>query len=563
MAQPLSQPVARPELRDYHDEEDDYNDDKDGNTTYSQFACIGVGFSGIALGATLKRWHNIQDVRFFERRPDIGGTWSANRYPGCAVDIPGFLYSFSFAPNPDWTGILPAADEIRAYLRRVADRYGVTARTSFGAHVIACHWRSRSRRWRLVVRYPDDGGRIVRHDCRFLFGATGVLVHPKDPGLVGLDSFRGRCFHTASWPADLDLSDKRVVVVGNGCTASQVIPAIIGQCRHLSQFIRSRQWFLQSPPSFTIPPSVHWLLAHVPGLLSFLRLVVFFVHELHGRVYPMTAAGHRRRAAEASATLSFVRSTAPAQFHAMLEPDYAPGCKRRVLGTDYVRSLNAPNISVTEEPIVEVLPDGVRSRDGAFTPADVIILASGFLTGRFMHGIDVRGSDGRTLDQHWKQYGGAEAYNCCALSHFPNMFMLLGPNTITGHTSCVMAIENGVNYALRVIRPILDSPDAFVEVKPEAEARYSRDLQQALGKTVYLSGCISWYNQEGPDGRKWNSISYPRSQAEFWYRCLFPVRRDWNYVGAPHATSRSKPTLLAVAAAVLGALWLLWRNRGP
>lgn len=551
--------MARPELHDYDDEEDD----DDGKATYSQFACIGVGFSGIALGATLKRWHGIQDVRFFERRPDIGGTWSVNRYPGCAVDVPGVLYSFSFAPKFDWTGILPAAEEILGYLRRVADQYGVTARTSFNAHVIACHWRSRSRRWRLVVRYPDEGGRIVRHDCRFLFGATGILVDPQVPGLVGLDSFRGLCFHTSSWPADLVLSDKRVIVVGNGCTAAQVIPAIVGQCRHLSQFIRSRQWFFQSPPKLTIPRSVHWLLAYVPGLQSLLRLFVFIVLEQSSRGYAMTAAGQRRRSYEASAAVSLARATAPTRFHALLKPDYAPGCKRRILGSDYLRSLNAPNITVTEEPIVEVLPDGVRSRDGAFTPADVIILANGFLTGRFLNGIDVKGSDGRTLDQHWKQFGGPEAYNCCALSHFPNMFMLLGPNTITGHTSAVMSIENSINYALRVIRPILDRPDAFVEVKPEAEARYSREMQRALGKTVFTSGCITWYNQEGPDGRMWNSMSYPRSQADFWYRCLFPVRRDWTYVGAPHTTSRSKPVLLAVVVAVFGALGLLWTNRSP
>ncbi|RCI09534.1 hypothetical protein L249_3927 [Ophiocordyceps polyrhachis-furcata BCC 54312] len=577
------------------------------NVSYSQFVCVGAGFSGIALGATLKRWYGIDNVRFFERHADLGGTWFINTYPGCACDVPVILYSFSFAPNANWSRTLPSSAELWAYLKRVADEYDLTSKMTFGADVIRCEWRQDSNRWRLQVRDVKSGA-VFHHESRFLFCAGGVLVRPKVPDLPGLSSFAGTVLHASQWSNDVQINDKKVVVVGNGCTAAQIIPTIIHRTRHLSQFIRSKQWYL--PPidindkkvvvvgngctaAQIIPTIIHrtrhlsqfirskqwylppidvaisdftrWLFAHVPGILFLARFWAFCNYEDHLRGFYMTEAGARYRSRQKGAAVGYMKRAAPEKYHHLIIPDFEIGCKRRIFDSGYLRSLHAPNISLSDEPIVEVLPDAVRTRDGTLTPADVIILATGFVTNQFLHGVDLVGRGGVTLDKHWSKYGGPEAYNCVALNQFPNMFMILGPNTVTGHTSTIMAIENGVNYALRVIKPVLDDDNGVVEIKPGAEARYSREMQQALRKTVWFSGCHSWYNHEGPDGKTWNAMTYPRTQWDYWYQCLFPAHRDWSYVNAtPTRTLLRSGVLVLVGLAVAAVgVWLAVEKRGP
>ncbi|CAI4212020.1 unnamed protein product [Parascedosporium putredinis] len=370
--------------------------------SYSQFACIGAGVSAIALGATLKRWYGIDDVRFFERHDKLGGTWHANTYP-----VP------------------------------------------------------------LCRRRPAH--------------------HPRELDVPGIESFEGPVMHSAHWREDVDLTGKKVVLFGNGCTASQLIPAIVERTAHLTQIVRTKHWFLPSMDK-EVGALHQFLLAHVPGLTRLFRFAVFVAAEKDSTSFSMTKRASKYRAKRQKLAEQYMRETAPEKYHDLLIPNFLLG----------------------------YCPGGVKTETGVIE-ADVIVLANGFVTNKPLENIEVRGRNGVSLAEHWDEFGGPEAYNCSVMSGFPNFFICLGPNSATGHTSTIMASENAVNYALRVIKPILDGRASAADVKPEAEKRYVQSLQGALQKTVWYTGCSSWYLRVTPGRKVWNAMTYPWSQAHFWY----------------------------------------------
>ncbi|KAH6607263.1 hypothetical protein Trco_003576 [Trichoderma cornu-damae] len=486
--------------------------------TYSQFACIGAGFSGIALGCTIKRWHGITDIRFFERHSDLGGTWFVNQYPGCACDVHSLLYSFSFAPNPEWSELLSSRQDIWQYLDKVAIQYGLRDKMSFNCSVERCEWIEQTARWRIAVR-DTASGTTFAHECQFLYSGSGVLTEPRKASLPNIEAFRGPVFHASQWRHDVDLTDKKVVVVGNGCSAAQIVPAIKDRARHVTQFARSRHWIV---PPVEVPNTrlFQWLFTHVPGFLALSRLVAFLILESEMRGFYMTraaAAIRRRTAADAE---RYMRKMAPERYHGMLIPDFEIGCKRRIYDPGYLASLHSDKVTLRDDSIEEVTPNGIRST-GGHTEADVIVMASGFETNTFCTSIDIVGRGGVTAEEHWKSLGGPGAYNSTCISGFPNFVMLLG------HTSALMAVENAVNYSLRVMGPVLQGEATAVEVKPEAEKRHVDQIQADLEKTVWLSGCSNWYNR-AEDGTVRNGMTYPYSQPYFWYQCLFPNYKAFN-----------------------------------
>ncbi|KXJ84922.1 hypothetical protein Micbo1qcDRAFT_237638 [Microdochium bolleyi] len=490
----------------------------EAEVSYSQFACVGTGFSAIGLGATLTKV-----------------------YPGCACDVPSALYSFSFEPNPAWSRVLPSSGGLWAYLEGVALKYDLKRRMSFGMRVDKCEWLEPAGRWRMAIRHLKTGT-VLTHECQFLFCATGQLVQPRELDVPGRERFKGDMFHTARWRADVSLSDKKVVVFGNGCTAAQVVPAVVGSTRSLTQFVRAKHWILP-PIDREVPDWAHALLRRLPGLMGLQRLLVFLAAEHTLRGFPLTEAAARFRRAQRAKAERYMRAAAPARYHDLLLPDFEVRCKRRIFDAGYLASLHDERLTLTEEPPLEMVAEGVRTASGV-VEADVVVVANGFVTSEFLVDIDVRGVGGETLQQHWRQaYGGPEAYNCSVLSGFPNMFILLGPNAATGHTSAVMAAENSVNYALRIIRPVLEGRASIAALRADAERRYSDRMQAALRSKVWNSGCQSWYvttaDGDGDGGQTWNAMSYPWSQAHFWYRSVFPVWSDWEYQPPTqqHATS--------------------------
>ncbi|KAK4143386.1 uncharacterized protein C8A04DRAFT_37398 [Dichotomopilus funicola] len=497
---------------------------------YTTFLCIGTGFSGICLGATLARCYTLL---FLSHDSAPGGTWHTNTYPGAACDVPSALYSYSFAPNPAWTRVLPPAKELCAYLTGVADRYvgrdGRTLRERmvFGVGVEKCVWDGGRGVWRVTARKVDGSREVVVYECRFLFSAAGQFDKIRTLDVPGAETFAGPVFHSARWRGDVDLRGKRVVVFGNGCTAAQIVPSIVGETAHLTQIVRSKHW-VYPPVDRKVPRFVRTLLGTVPGLGAVQRFVVYVVAEAAWTGFRLDEAGKRYRERKKRQAAEYMRGTAPEKYHEMLIPDFEIGCKRRIFDSGYLESLHAENLTLTNEKAVEILPHGVRMASGEVVEADVLVLANGFATNQYLGGVEFVGEDGETLAEHWKPFGGPEAYNCTSLSGFPNMFFLLGPNTATGHTSTVMAIENAVNYSLRVLQPVLEGRAGLVRLKRSAEEAYSRRMQDALQKTVWMSGCNNWYIR-GPGGKVWNGMTYPWSQARYWYECLFPVWRDWEY----------------------------------
>lgn len=443
--------------------------------------------------------------------------------------------------------MLPSREELWNYLNNVATKYDLPPRMTFGVNVESATWIEETARWRICFRHIKSG-RLYKHESQFLFAAAGQLVTPNKLDVPGVDSFKGEVMHSARWRDDVVLDDKKVVVFGNGCTAAQIVPSIVDRTAHLTQMVRSKHWVLP-PIDKPIPSWVNYFLAYVPGAMKMFRFIIFMIAEKELRGFPLTKAAAKFRARRRRMAEKYMRETAPAKYHDMLIPDFEIGCKRRIFDSGYLESLHSENLTLTNKKAVEIVPNGVKTTDG-FVEADVLVLANGFVTNHFLDRLTVTGRDGVTVREHWDKFGGAEAYNCSVMSGFPNFFVLLGtyghaielgatgerltkeyigPNAATGHTSAIMASENSVNYALRVIKPVLDGKASIADLKPIAEDQYVDKIQSALRKTVWFSGCSSWYVRDEPGSKLWNAMSYPWSQGHFWYRSLFPVWNDWQF----------------------------------
>ncbi|KAI1292952.1 hypothetical protein F5Y03DRAFT_375150 [Xylaria venustula] len=527
--------------------------------SYSRFACIGAGFSGIGLGATLKRWYGITDIQFFERQNELGGAWYINQYPGCACDIPSVLYSFSFEPNPDWTRILPRRAELMVYLVQVANKYDLNSKMKFGVNVEACEWVEERGVWRLRIRqYSTD--EIFFHESQFLFSGSGTFVTPREIDIPGAERFQGPIFHAARWQKDVDLTDKRVIVFGNGCTGAQVVPNIVKKTKSTTQIVHSKHWIMP-PIDMAIPKWIRNLLRWVPGSMQMFRFIIFLLNERSLQAQPLTEAGARYRQRQRLVSERYMRKTAPKKYHDVLIPDFEIGCKRRIFDSNYLESLHEENLTLTDSPALEIVQEGVRTKDGII-PADVIVLATGFVTNNFFDKIDIKGCGGEELANHWHEMGGFTAYNSSVVSGFPNFFMLLGPNSATGHASALMAAENSINFALRIIKPILDGKASVVDLKPQAELDYTKRVQDALINTVWNSGCVSWYIPTKEPGKSWNALSYPWSQSYFWFRSCFPTWKDWRYYGEVNPQRSNKNNARTIVVGVLSAVagWYWYRD---
>ncbi|KAK4217494.1 hypothetical protein QBC37DRAFT_307963 [Rhypophila decipiens] len=503
------------------------------NPSYSQFACIGSGFSAICLGAQLQRWYGITDVYFFEKLSNLGGTWFANQYPGAACDIPAALYSLSFELHDDWTALMPPWKEIWEYLKGVADKYNLTSKITFNATVEKCEWINETGRWRLTIHRNNTNDpqqdNVFFHECQFLFSAAGFFNEPRDLDIPGLETFKGPVAHSSRWRHEIDLRDKNVVVIGNGCTGTQIVPAILPIAKRVTHLTRSKHYFFDRHHD----QKARYLLRQLPGGLWLERFLIFLRSENNFRGFFMTKLSARFRRSQRAESLGYIRATAPQKYHSLLTPDFEVNCKRRIFDTGYLSSLHSPNLTLTNQTPARILPDGIEFTSGETIPADVLILANGFKVYRYHATIPVLGRNGTSLAQHFDKFGGPAAYNCTAMHGFPNFFLIVGPNSLQGHTSVIMAAENSVNFALRVLRPILTNVhkkgSSIVEIRQEAEEQDVALLQAALKKTIFFSGCKAWYLHDKGNGEQYNGTTYPFSQAWFWWRCLFPTWADWEF----------------------------------
>ena len=468
---------------------------RDGST-HLHIAIVGGGFGG--LGAAIRlRQQGIDDFLVFERAGDIGGTWRDNSYPGCACDVPSHLYSFSFAPNPSWSRSFSSQPEIWAYLSECAQRFEILPRLRLGHEVRQASWDDGRQHWRV-----DTSGGTWTADV--LIAATGPLSEPSVPALPGLDSFEGTAFHSARWDHDHDLTGRQVAVVGTGASAIQFVPEIQPRVGRLRIFQRTAPWVLPRRDR-ALTGAERRLFRTVPATQRLARSSIYWARE------GLTAAFLHPRLMRLPQRLALrhLREAVPDPgLRARLTPDYTLGCKRVLLSNDYLPALTRQNVEVVTAGIDEVRPHGIVTDDGVEHPADTIIFGTGFHVSDMPFGDRVRGRAGRTLAQVWQ--GSPKAYLGVAVAGFPNLFLLLGPNTSLGSTSVVLMIEAQVEYVLRALELMRTAGVATVEPRPEAQRAFLAEVDARMRPTVWSAGgCASWYiDRTGRNSALWPGFTW-------------------------------------------------------
>lgn len=443
---------------------------------------LGAGMSGLCMAMQLQRTGQ-HDFVLLEKQPGLGGTWWDNTYPGAHVDVPSPVYSFSFAPNPGWTRRFAGAREIQAYMQQLAERHGLTERIRFNTRLAEARFDEASGRWHFTTE--DD--RRLR--ARFFVCSTGPLNQPRWPDIPGLDSFRGERLHSARWDHNLTLAGRRVAVIGTGSTASQLIAPVAGQARQLHVFQRTANWVMPrlDRPYYALDRALaqsalynrmtRWCWMH---LLEMGRRG-FDDGTLARKGMLKTAAAHRHR------------QVPDATLRAQLTPDYPLGCKRIIYSNDFYPALGQPHVELVSTPIERFTETGIVTSDGREREIDVLVCATGFDTQHLLSSITVTGRGGLTLAQAWQ--AGPEAYQGVSVAGFPNLFLMLGPNTATGHTSTLFYIEAEVQHTIACMQAVRAGGHRSIEVSQDAMDDYNRSLQARLAGSVW-SQCRSWYRMD-------------------------------------------------------------------
>jgi cation diffusion facilitator CzcD-associated flavoprotein CzcO len=461
---------------------------------------IGTGFAGLAMAVAL-RTEGAEDFLVLERAASVGGTWRDNRYPGCGCDVPTPLYSFSFAPKPDWSYLYARQPEIRAYLEETADAFGVTERVRFGADVASLTWEEDEGRWRIALHGGDE------LTARVVVGGFGGLTEPNWPEIEGLHDFAGTLVHTASWDDDLDLTGRRVAVVGTGASAIQLVPEVAPVAAHVDVFQRTPPWIAPKLDR-EIGTREAQLYARVPAAQRALRGSIFAATEFLAMQLtkrPALLAGLERISRR-----QLRRQVPDPDLRAKMAPDYRMGCKRILFSNSWYPAIARDDVDLVTAGIARVTPTGVVDVDGVEHPADVLVCGTGFGVADVYARMTITGRDGVTLAEAWAE--GMEAHRGTTVAGFPNLLLLSGPNTGTGSTSQVFMIESQVHYAMQALRAMREDDLATVEVTPQAQADWNDELQERMQKTVWLvGGCNSWYL----DAHGRNRTLYPGLAAEF------------------------------------------------
>ncbi|MBF6211165.1 NAD(P)/FAD-dependent oxidoreductase [Nocardia puris] len=480
-----------------------------------EIVIIGAGVAGIATAVTFKQagFHNFVIV---EKGSDVGGVWHWNRYPGLTCDVPSQIYQFSFAPKPDWRRVWATGPEIQRYHREVVEKFGLTEHLLLESEVVG-------------ARFGDDGwgvniadGRELRAD--FVIAATGVLHHPFTPDIPGLGEFTGSVVHTARWDDSIETAGKRVAVIGTGSTGVQIVSALQPEAATLTQFARTPQWVLWAPMGLPQP----WLLGKALDL----------VPGVHRRLYDgmLRASGiladvvlrpsWRRRAVQDFARLSLTAQVHDPRLRQALTPDYEPLCKRQVVSGTYYRAISAPNAELVTDAITAITPTGIRTADGRHHEVDVIVFATGFKPHNYMRPMNLIGRDGLTIDEAWSK--GPRAYRMTAIPGFPNLFTVLGPNSPTGSISLQYSAELTARYITSWLRRFRAGEVDTVEVTEEATTRFNDEVADALGPTVWNTGCRSWYFTDQHTIDLW-----PFDRATMTRMLTTPDERDYHLTRAP------------------------------
>lgn len=492
---------------------------------------IGAGMSGLLAGIRLSQAGVPFEI--IEKNPEVGGTWLENTYPGCRVDSSNHMYSYSFEPNHAWPQHFSTQPVLLDYFRRVADRYGLRKAIRFETTVLEMTWDEGRALWSVRLRGKDGREEVV--EANAVVTAVGQLNRPRIPDIKGRDSFAGVSFHSAQWRHDVDLTGKRVAVVGTGASAFQFVPEIAPKVAHMTIFQRTPPWaFPAEHYHEDVPAGMQWLLEHAPMYDKWYRFFLFWmatdgflpaVKADPDWAGPPTAVGvdNQAYAAMMAEALAAQAADRPDLVEKIV-PKYPLGGKRALLDNGvWVKALKRDNVELTTSPITEITPKGVVTADGVTHEVDVIIYGTGFYASRFLWPMKIKGRGGKDLHETWA--GDPRAYLGMTVPEFPNLFMIYGPNTnIVVNGSIIFFSECSVRYILGCLKLLADTGAAALEPRREVHDAFNAKVD--AGNKLMAWGApqvTSWYKNEA--GRV--TQNWPFALVDYWRATLAPNPDDF------------------------------------
>ena len=493
-------------------------------TQSTQIAIIGAGFGGLAMAIRLLQ-ANIHDFIILEKADDVGGTWRENQYPGAACDVQSHMYSLSFAPKKDWSKRYAEAPEIFDYIQDLIKEYQLKKYIQFNQEVISTRYDEQQCHWHLVLK---NGQKI---EAQFVIFASGPLHVPQIPKIKGIEKFKGEVFHSSQWNHQYNLNEKNVASIGTGGSAIQYIPEIAAKVKNLYVLQRTAAWVIPRDERAYNALDQH-LFKRFEWFRKLHRARLYWSNE--SRVVPIVQPQIMKYGQKlAEAFIKFqVKDKAVAK---KLTPDYVMGCKRILISNKYFPTFNRDNVELITDAIQEVTENSIITKDGKERPIDCLIYGTGFITDPriYLKSFECYGLNGIELKDAWKD--GAESYYGITTKNFPNLFQLLGPNTILGHNSVIFMIESQVQYILQLIQLVNKTQTQAIAIKPEVQDSFNERVQEQLKGTVWQSGCVSWYQQDG--GK--NFSLWPTYTWKFWLQTRTVNASDYLLLGQKQMSNKS------------------------
>jgi len=470
------------------------------NPTY-QVGIIGAGFGGLIAALKLKHSGRSSFV-IFERAAEIGGTWRDNVYPGCACDVPSLVYSIATEPNPDWNSAFSKQPDILRYLKNVVAKNDLAEHIRFDSDITGLEFLEEEGCWQVT----DRNGAMTT--VKMIMLATGPLNRPVIPNFKGLETFKGKKFHSSAWDNTCDLKGKRVAVIGTGASAIQIVPNIAPEVAHLSVFQRTPAWIAPRNDR-KISSFEKTLFNYFPFMQRGFRELRYWLAEFLGKAFVGNETVSKLSSSIALQKLK--KEVNDQKIRQKLTPQYKIGCKRVLLSDDYYPAFNRPNVQLITDPIDQITANGIVTTDGNIHPIDVIVFATGFEAADIKVYTKILGKNGTNLIDLWAMTG-AQAYHGTTVSGYPNLAFILGPNTGLGHNSVLHMMESQMTYILQYLTLLENSGDtAYLDIQEAIQKAYNENLQKQFDGTVWASGCRSWYmNKNGL-----NTTLYPRLTVQY------------------------------------------------
>lgn len=475
-----------------------------------EVAIIGAGFAGLGAGIRLKQRGDNSFV-IFERAGDVGGTWRDNTYPGCACDIPSFLYSYSFEPNPEWSRSFSPQEEILGYLKNCVKKYDLNNHLRMNTEIMHVQFDKENGFWRI----KDGQGKETT--ARIVISAAGPFNAPFIPKIKGQSSFKGETFHSLTWNHDYDLTNKKVAVIGTGASAIQFVPQIAPMVKELFVYQRTAPYIAPKMDK-ELGEKAKSRFRKYPWYQRFWREIIYWVLENNGR---SNEGDNKMRAKRKKIALDHLNhSITDPKLKEKLTPNYKIGCKRILISDDYYPTLERPNVKLIPESANAICEEGILNKDGSITEVDVIIYGTGFYATKFTKVFSLIGEENKNLFETWNEQGG-EAYYGMTVSGFPNLCFMVGPNTGLGHNSIIHMMESQLNYILSYIDMArkTEKSSTYFDLKPAVQKAFNEKVQKKLANMVWSAGgCKSYYlkNMDGKNTSIWpgSTVSFRRQTKE-------------------------------------------------